>query len=60
MLILSCVFMTMTFVVFALYGVFAAAVRRHLIDRPFMVTRIRRVFAASFVALGAKLATTAR
>jgi threonine/homoserine/homoserine lactone efflux protein len=60
MLALSGVFMAMTFVVFAGYGVFAAAARRHLIDRPRVVRRIRQAFAASFVALGAKLATTAR
>jgi threonine/homoserine/homoserine lactone efflux protein len=60
MLMLSAVFMAMTFVVFALYGVFAASVRRHLIDRPRIVRRIRQVFAASFVGLSAKLATTAR
>jgi threonine/homoserine/homoserine lactone efflux protein len=60
MLGLSGVFMAMTFVVFASYGVFAAAVRRHLIERPRIVRRIRQAFAASFLALGAKLATTAR
>jgi len=60
MLMLSGVFMAMTFVVFALYGVFAAAVRRHVIDRPQIVARIRKLFAASFLALGAKLAGTAR
>jgi threonine/homoserine/homoserine lactone efflux protein len=58
MLGLSAVFMVMTLVVFAVYGVFAAAVRRHLIDRPRIVQRIRKLFAGSFVALGAKLATT--
>lgn len=57
---LSAVFMLMTLVVFALYGVFAASVRSHLLERPRMVDRLRRLFAVSFVALGAKLATTAR
>ncbi len=57
---LSAVFMLMTFVVFAIYGVFAASVRTHLVERPRIVDRLRRVFAVSFVALGAKLATTAR
>ncbi|MGR7024254.1 LysE family translocator [Geodermatophilus sp. URMC 62] len=57
---LSGVFMAMTFVVFAGYGVFAAAVRRHLVERPRVVRRIRQAFAVSFVALGARLATTAR
>ena len=50
----------MTFVVFALYGVLAAAVRHRLIDRPRIVLRIRKAFAGSFVLLSAKLATTAR
>lgn len=59
-LALSAVFMLMTFVVFALYGVFAAAARTHLVDRPRVVERLRRAFAVSFVALGAKLATTTR
>jgi threonine/homoserine/homoserine lactone efflux protein len=56
MLALSAVFMAMTFVVFAGYGLFAAAMRRHVVERPRVVTRIRRLFAASFVALGARLA----
>jgi threonine/homoserine/homoserine lactone efflux protein len=60
MLALSAVFMAMTFVVFAIYGAFAAGVRRHLIDRPRVIRRLRKTFAASFVALSAKLATTAR
>lgn len=59
-LALSGVLMAMTFIVFAGYGVFAAAVRRHLIKRPRVARRIRQAFAASFFALGAKLATTAR
>jgi threonine/homoserine/homoserine lactone efflux protein len=60
MLVLSAVFMAMTFAVFALYGVFAASVRHHLIDRPRIVRRLRQMFAVSFVGLSAKLATTAR
>lgn len=60
MLSLSAVFMLITFVVFALYGTFAAAVRHHLASRPRLIIRMRRVFAVSFVALSAKLATTAR
>jgi len=60
MLALSGVFMAMTFVVFALYGVFAASVRTRLLDRPRIVDRLRRAFAVSFVALGAKLALTER
>ncbi|MFE9500714.1 LysE family translocator [Streptomyces collinus] len=60
MLYLGLVFMAMTFVVFAIYGVFAAAVRRHIITRPQVVARMRQIFAISFIALSAKLATTAR
>lgn len=60
MLGLSAVFILMTFVVFAIYGVFAASVRRHIISRPRVMTGIRRVFAGSFLALGAKLALTPR
>jgi threonine/homoserine/homoserine lactone efflux protein len=60
MLELSAVFMAVTFVVFAVYGVFAAAVRNHVITRPRILTWMRRSFAAAFVALGAKLAFTDR
>jgi threonine/homoserine/homoserine lactone efflux protein len=55
---LSAVFMLITFVVFAFYGVFAAAVRERVISRPQVMTWLRRTFAASFVALSAKLALT--
>lgn len=58
MLALSAVFMAMTLVVFGLYGVFAGSVRTRLLDRPRVVDRLRRTFAVSFVALGAKLAFT--
>jgi threonine/homoserine/homoserine lactone efflux protein len=60
LLLLSGVFMAMTFVVFVVYGVAASALRRHLIERPKVIRRVRRVFAASFVGLGVKLATTSR
>jgi threonine/homoserine/homoserine lactone efflux protein len=60
LLLLSGVFMAMTFAVFVVYGVGAAAVRRHVIGRPKVIQRMRRVFAASFLGLGVKLATTSR
>jgi threonine/homoserine/homoserine lactone efflux protein len=60
MLALSGVFMLLTFVVFAGYGLFAAAMRRHVISRPRVLTWMRRSFAAAFVALGAKLALAER
>lgn len=56
MLLLSAVFMLMTFVVFALYGLFAASIRNHVITRPRVLTWMRRIFAGAFAALGAKLA----
>jgi threonine/homoserine/homoserine lactone efflux protein len=60
MLGLSAFFMLATFVVFAAYGLFAAAVRRHVISRPRVLTWMRGTFAGAFVALGAKLALTQR
>jgi threonine/homoserine/homoserine lactone efflux protein len=60
MLELSGVFMAMTFVVFALYGLFAAAMRDKVVGRPAVMAWMRRSFAAAFVALGAKLALSER
>jgi len=53
---LSAVFMLLTLVVFVAYGSFAAAIRKHVISRPKVLTWMRRVFAGAFVALGARLA----
>jgi len=60
MLLLSAVFMLMTFVVFVGYGLFAAAIRRHVVTRPQVLTWMRRAFAGAFVALGVKLALADR
>jgi threonine/homoserine/homoserine lactone efflux protein len=60
MLLLSGVFMLMTFVVFVGYGLLAARVRDHVISRPRVMTWMRRTFAAAFLALGAKLALSDR
>jgi len=60
MLTLSAAFMAMTFVVFAIYGLFAAAMRDHVVSRPSVMAWLRRSFAAAFVALGAKLALSDR
>jgi threonine/homoserine/homoserine lactone efflux protein len=60
MLVLSAVFMGLTFVVFVCYGLFAASVRRHVISRPRVLIWMRRAFAGAFVALGAKLALAER
>ncbi len=56
MLLLSAVFMLMTFVVFVGYGMFAASIRTHIISRPGLLTWMRRTFAGAFIALGARLA----
>jgi threonine/homoserine/homoserine lactone efflux protein len=56
MLILSGIFMLMTFVVFALYGMFAAMMREHVISSPQVLRWMRRGFAGGFAALGTKLA----
>jgi threonine/homoserine/homoserine lactone efflux protein len=60
MLMLSAVFMLLTFIVFVGYGLFAASIRSHIISRPRVLTWLRRTFAAAFVALGAKLALAER
>jgi len=57
---LSAVFMLMTFVVFTLYGLFAAAVRDRIISRPKVLAWLRRSFALGFAALGARLALSER
>jgi threonine/homoserine/homoserine lactone efflux protein len=60
MLMLSFVFMLLTFIVFVGYGLFAASIRNHVISRPRVLAWMRRVFAAAFVALGARLAFAER
>ncbi|HEX5861265.1 MAG TPA: LysE family translocator [Nocardioides sp.] len=60
MLWLSSVFMAMTFVVFAIYGAAAAAVRDWVLTRPTVLGVIRNVFAATFAALAARLAVQTR
>lgn len=60
MLELSGVFMALTFAVFVIYGLFAAAVRSHVISRPKVLTWMRRTFAAAFACLGLKLALAER
>ena len=57
---LSAAFMLMTFVVFALYGLFAAGVRDHVVSRPTVMAWLRRAFAGGFALLGAKLAFAER
>jgi threonine/homoserine/homoserine lactone efflux protein len=56
MLRLGGVFMALTFVVFAVYGACAAAVRERVLARPGLTTGIRRVFAVCLLGLSARLA----
>ena len=60
MLALSGVFMLTTFVVFTMYGVFAAAMRDHVVTRPRVMAWLRRSFAAAFGALAVRLALAER
>jgi threonine/homoserine/homoserine lactone efflux protein len=60
LVLLSAVFMALTLVVFTLYGVLASRLRACVADSPRVVTRLRRSFAATFVALGVSLALTDR
>ncbi|CAN5655233.1 LysE family translocator [soil metagenome] len=57
---LSLVFMALTFIVFALYGVFAATMRNQVISRPKVMTWLRRTFAATYVLLAGRLALESR
>lgn len=57
---LSLVFMVLTFVVFALYGVFAATMRTQVITRPKVMAWLRRTFAATYVLLAGRLALETR
>jgi threonine/homoserine/homoserine lactone efflux protein len=60
MLLLSAVFMALTFVVFAAYGVCAGLLRDRVLARPRLVERIQGFFAAAFAALGLRLAFESR
>jgi threonine/homoserine/homoserine lactone efflux protein len=58
LLTLSLIFMGLTLVVFILYGLSANGVRKYITHSPQVITWIQRSFAATFAALGVKLATT--
>jgi len=60
MLELSGVFMVISFVVFAVYGLFAAAIRGQLVTRPAIMVWMWRSFAGIFVLLSARLALMER
>lgn len=60
LLLLSGVFMAMTFVVFVVYALLAHAFRRAVIDSPRVQDWLRRGFSAAFAGLGAQLALSER
>ncbi len=60
LLVLSAVFMLMTFVVFVVYGLAAHAFRRKVIGSARVQRWLRCGFAAAFAGLGAKLAVSDR
>jgi len=60
MLVLSGVFMAMTFAVFVAYGFLAHALRSTVIESPRVQAWLRRGFAAAFAGLGANLALSDR
>jgi len=55
---LGLIFMVITFVVFACYGVLAARIRRQIVRKPHNVIDVRRAFAVTFLALSLKLAVS--
>ncbi|WP_116086711.1 LysE family translocator [Tropicimonas sp. IMCC34011] len=57
---LALAFMALTFAAFALYGAFAAALRDRVLSRPGAMACLRGGFAASFAALGLRLALADR
>ena len=60
MLVLSGVFMAMTFAVFVVYGLLANVFRRAVIESPRVQNWLRRSFAAAFAGLGLTLALAQR
>jgi threonine/homoserine/homoserine lactone efflux protein len=60
MLLLSAVFMAMTFAVFVVYGVLANAFRKAVIESPRVQAWLRRSFAGAFAGLGINLALSER
>ena len=60
LLVLSGVFMAMTFAVFVVYGLLAHAFRRVVLESPRVQSWLRHGFAATFAGLGVQLALTER
>ena len=60
MIAISLAFMALTFVVFAVYGAAAGALRARVIERPSVLAWLRRSFAVGFGMLAARLAVSER
>lgn len=60
LLVLSAVFMAMTFAIFVIYGFLAHEFRRLVVESARAQSALRYGFAAAFAALGAKLAASER
>lgn len=60
LLLLSAIFMAMTFVVFVVYGFLAHGFRRFVIESVCVQSALRYGFAAAFAALGVRLAASER
>ena len=58
MLLLSAVFMAMTFIIFVLYGLSANYVRKYIVNTSRVATWLKKSFAVIFALLGLKLAMT--
>ncbi|MFC1997651.1 LysE family translocator [Chloroflexota bacterium] len=56
MIALSAIFMGMTLVIFALYGILASGISTYVMNSPKAIRRIQRSFAVIFAALAVKLA----
>ncbi|KQW28986.1 lysine transporter LysE [Rhizobium sp. Root274] len=57
---LSLIFMAVTFLVFAIYGLAAAAMRQGLVERPMRMRLVNHVLAGGFVLMAGKLALAQR
>lgn len=60
MMLLASVFMLLTFIVFVGYGACASLARDYIVSKPNVMLWLKRSFAATFAALGMKLALSER
>lgn len=60
MFVMSFLFMLMTLIIFIIYGFSATVLRKYVVNSPKGVIWLQRSFAATFAALGVKLAVTER